>query len=246
MRRSLFSLLFVILAAAATDVRAADSHGASPAEAPAAVSAEAAPAPAPGAAAASPWEHPLWHNATTMMRVYVCEHSRRPPSWCGAPRELPANVALPDPQGPPLTEEDAAWLAFLEQAEPADLDAGELLLVRRRAGERRDPQAMEILGYLYAEGLSVPRDYAEAYRWYGLAYLSGEKRVRANMDIVWQQLQRHDLEGALALTREFDAMAAGEIPASLLPPPAGSPVEKSAKSPPAAAAGDSAGTSPAQ
>lgn len=244
MRRSFLSLLLVIFAAAAPEVRAADSHGAAPAEAPAAAAPEAAPAP--GGAAPSPWEHPLWHNATTMMRVYVCEHSRRPPGWCGEQRELPANVALPDPQGPPLTDEDAAWLAFLEQADPADLNAEEIALVRQRAAVRRDPQAMEILGYIYAEGLSVPRDYAEAYRWYGLAFLSGEKRVRANMDIVWQQLQRHDLEGAMALTREFDSLAAGEVPASLLPSPAESPVEKSAAPPPAAAAGDSAGTSSAR
>ncbi|MEQ9607359.1 MAG: SEL1-like repeat protein, partial [Kiloniellaceae bacterium] len=123
----------------------------------------------------------------------------------------------------------------------ADLDAQEIDLVRQRASVRRDPQAMEILGDLYAEGLSVPRDYAEAYRWYGLAFLSGEKRVRPNMDVVWQQLQRHDLEAALALTREFDAVAAGEVPASLLPP-AEDPVDKSAQAPAAAAAGDSGGT----
>ena len=249
MRRTLLSLLFVILAAATADVRAADSHGATPAGSHAA-EAPAEPTQvlddgAPDDAAPSPWEHRLWHNATTMMRVYVCEHARRQPSWCGGPRELPANVALPEPQGPPLAEEDARWLAFLEQADPADLDAEEIALVRQRASGRRDPQAMEILGYLYAEGLSVPRDYAEAYRWYGLAFLSGEKRVRPNMDVVWQQLQRHDLEGAMALTREFDALAAGEVPASLLPP-AGHPVENPAESPAAAAAGDSGGKTPAQ
>lgn len=249
MRRTLLSLLIVIFAAATADVRAADSHGTTPAGSHAAAApAESAPAEddaTPDDAAPSPWEHRLWHNATTMMRVYVCEHARRQPSWCDGPRELPANVALPEPQGPPLADEDARWLAFLDQADPADLDAEEIALVRQRASVRRDPQAMEILGYLYAEGLSVPRDYAEAYRWYGLALLSGEKRVRPNMDVVWQQLQRHDLEGAMALTREFDALAAGEVPASLLPA-VEHPVEKSAESPAAAAAGDSGEKTPAR
>ncbi|WP_340117075.1 SEL1-like repeat protein [Pelagibius sp. 7325] len=249
MRRTLLSLLFVILAAATADVRAADSHGAAPAGSQASAAAPAGPAPdqddaPPGDAAPSPWEHPLWHNATTMMRVYVCEHARRRPSWCDGPRELPANAALPEPQGPPLAEEDARWLAFLDQADPADLDAEEIALVRQRASVRRDPQAMEILAYLYAEGLSLPRDYAEAYRWYGLAFLSGEKRVRPNMDVVWQQLQRHDLEAAMALTREFDAVAAGEVPASMLPP-AEEPVEKSAETPGASAAADSGAKPPA-
>src|SRR3546814_12020035 len=76
---------------------------------------------------------------------------------------------------------------------------------------------MEILGFLYAEGLAVKRDYVEAYRWYGLAFLAGEASVRANMDIVWALLQRHDLEGAMAIAREFDALAAGEVPAGLAP-----------------------------
>lgn len=206
--RSLFRFLLLLtgvwLVPAAS---AAESHG----------EAEAS------ATAASPWEHPLWHSATTLMRLYVCDHARRPPSWCAQGRELPQAVALPEPQGPLLVPEDAAWSAFLKTAEPADLSEDEVAMVRRRAVERRDPQAMEILGFLYAEGLSVARDYVEAYRWYGMAYLAGEVSVRPNMDIVWQQLQRHDLEGALALTREFDALAAGEVPVGLAPPPADIP-----------------------
>ena len=179
--------------------------------------AEAADAPA-SPAATSPWEHPLWHDATAMMRIYLCDHARRPPTWCAEPRQLPANVELPEPQGPPLHDEDKRWLAFLEQADPANLSPAEVTTIRRRALERRDPQAMEILGFIYAEGASVERDYAESYRWYGLAFLAGETRVRPNMDVVWQQLQRHDLEGALALTRMFDALAAGQVPPDLLPP----------------------------
>lgn len=214
MRRAPTLLSFVFLAsltagwpgaAAAADTHAPDPLAPDEGPPPAEVEAEGA--------AASPWEHALWHNATSMMRVYICDHARRPPHWCGEPRALPASVPLPDAQGPPLVAEDAAWLAFLEDVDPASLMPEQVALVRRRAVERRDPQAMEILGYLYAEGVSVERDFAEAYRWYGLAFLSGEERVRANMDIVWQQLQRYDVEGALALTREFDALAQGEVPA---------------------------------
>jgi len=49
----------------------------------------------------------------------------------------------------------------------------------------------------------------------------------------------------MALTREFDAVAAGEVPSSLLPPPE-DPVEKSAELPAAGAAGDSGGKPPVQ
>ena len=206
---SSLTLLFIALLSGVLGAPQARGAGQAVAEAP------AEPA---RPAAASPWEHPLWHNATAMMRIYLCDHARRPPQWCAEPRQLPANVELPEPQGPPLHEEDKQWLAFLEQADPGNLSSAEVTTIRRRALERRDPQAMEILGFIYAEGVSVERDYAESYRWYGLAYLGGETGVRPNMDVVWQQLQRHDLEGALALTRMFDALAAGEVPADLLPP----------------------------
>jgi hypothetical protein len=229
-------LLALWLLPAAPPARAAESHVAT--EAAAASSEATVQAPAEPAApdpAASPWEHPLWHNATTLMRLYVCDHARRRPSWCAEQPEPAAAAALPEPQGPSLTPEDAAWGAFLKTADPASLSPEEVAMVRRRAVERRDPQAMEILGFLYAEGLSVARDYVEAYRWYGMAFLAGEASVRPNMDIVWQQLQRHDLEGALALTREFDALAAGEVPVGLAPPPA-----EPASSTPAAEAPDTA------
>ena len=235
MRRALFHSLVLILgvflvdpfgpyeAQAAGDQPADHKTSASEATAPAADSVQDTVVEGgPSSDEASPWEHPLWHNATAMMRIYVCQHARRPPSWCEGPSELPANATLPDRQGPPLFEEDALWLAFMDKLDPANLTPGDVATVRRRATERRDPQAMEILGYIYAEGLSVERDYAEAYRWYGLAYLSGERRVRANMDVVWQQLQRYDVQGALTLTREFNALAEGEVPPGMVPLPGAS------------------------
>ncbi|WP_299625315.1 hypothetical protein [Pelagibius sp.] len=194
---------------------AAPAHDEAPAEDAAAV------APA-GPSGASPWEHDLWAGATTMMRIYVCTHARRPPSWCAEGSELPSKAELPEQQGPPLTAEDAAWLAFLDQADPDNLSAEDIAVIERRATGRRDPQAMEILGYLYVQGVSVERNYAEAYRWYGRAYLAGEKRVRANMDVVWMLLQKHDLNAALALTREFNALSAeGDAPPAVEADPTG-------------------------
>lgn len=154
----------------------------------------------------SPWEHDLWHGATTMMRIYVCSHARRPPSWCAEEQQLPSEAPLPAEQGPPLTAEDAAWLTFLETADPGNLSLKDVAFIKKRALNRRDTQAMEILGYLYAQGISVDRNYAEAYRWYGRAYLAGEKRVKPNMDLVWGLLQKFDLQAAVALTREFNAL----------------------------------------
>ena len=186
---------------------AAPAEGAEPVD-PTATTAEDA-RPDAVAAEGSPWEHELWSGATTMMRIYVCAHARRQPSWCEEEQQLPSKAPLPAEHGPPLTAEDAAWLHFLERTDPSRLTAQDVAVIKRRASERRDPQAMEILGFLYAQGGPVQRDYAESYRWYGRAYLAGERRVRANMDIVWGLLQRHDIEAALALTREFNALTSG-------------------------------------
>lgn len=207
-------------------VPACATAGAGDGAAPAAPTASGDPAPAEAAPAAkapaddrSPWESPLWQDATSMMRVYVCDYARRPPSWCRKKHEeLPAKQGLPPVQGPPLTKEDAQWLDFIEHANPADLSTADLETVRHRAVGRRDPQAMEILGYAYAEGVGVRRDYAESYRWYGLAYLAGEHRVKPNMDIVWKQLVQTDPAAAHSLTREFDALTSGEVPDSLMTP----------------------------
>ena len=144
-------------------------RGAEPVD-PTAVTVQGAPAAtAADEAGASPWEHELWSGATTMMRIYVCAHARRQPSWCEEEQQLPSKAPLPAEHGPPLTAEDATWLRFLEQTDPRRLTAQDVAVIIRRASERRDPQAMEILGFLYAQGGPVERDYAESYRWYGRA-----------------------------------------------------------------------------
>lgn len=223
----LFVLMLLVVVCGSAGARAAEPSGAPGSPAPdsapeasvsAKAGADAEDGPEDGPEEGSPWEHDLWSGATTMMRIYVCSHARRTPTWCAEERTLPSKAPLPDEQGPPLTDEDAAWLAFLEQADPAALSADEVAVIRQRAVQRRDPQAMEILGFLYAQGASVRRDYAEAYRWYGRAYLAGERRVQANMDVVWALLQKHDLPAALALTREFNALADGaQLPMTEVP-----------------------------
>ncbi len=209
--------------ALAADMAETSAAPATPTPARSEAQAEDAAAAAPvQPSGASPWEHDLWAGATTMMRIYVCTHARRPPSWCTVGSELPSKAELPEEHGPPLTAEDAAWLTFLDQADPDNLSAEDIAVIERRATGRRDPQAMEILGYLYVQGESVERNYAEAYRWYGRAYLAGEKRVRANMDVVWALLQKHDLNAALALTREFNALSAeGNAPPAVEADPTG-------------------------
>src|SRR3546814_18470491 len=101
---------------------------------------------------ASPWEHSLWHNATTAMRLYVCDHARRPPNWCAEEAERPVVTALPDPQGPLRTPEDAAWQSFIATAVPAAFGPADVPMCRRRPAARPDPPAMDPHGLPPAGG----------------------------------------------------------------------------------------------
>src|SRR3546814_18253404 len=82
--RFLLLLGWLALMPAVPAATAAENHAATAAENQAATVAEnhAASSPSASPPPASPWEHSLWHNATTAMRLYVCDHARRPPNWC--------------------------------------------------------------------------------------------------------------------------------------------------------------------
>ena len=76
--------------------------------------------------------------------------------------------------------------------------------IRRWAEETGDPAAMEIMGYLYARGIGVPRDPEFAYIWYGRAFLAGETGVKVNMDILWREMASRNEAALERVTRYFD------------------------------------------
>ena len=42
------------------------------------------------------------------------------------------------------------------------------------------------------DGIGVPRDAEIAYIWYGRAFIEGETSVKANMDILWDEMALRD------------------------------------------------------
>ena len=55
--------------------------------------------------------------------------------------------------------------------------------------EKGDAAAQFILGYLYDEGKGIPKDYAEAAKWYGRAANQGNKAARHNLGLMGDQDQ---------------------------------------------------------
>ncbi|MEM7168973.1 MAG: SEL1-like repeat protein [Pseudomonadota bacterium] len=154
----------------------------------------------------SPWEHSFWQKSSPAMRAYACRYAWRAPQWCesiAADRRLYA-VEEAEMFGPQITADDVRWLRLLESGDPQSLDDEDVAFIHNRAEANADPQAMEILGYLYSQGLGVKQDYGEAYIWYGRAYLSGESHVQENMDIVWSLLNQTDQVRAREIAQQYN------------------------------------------
>ncbi|MDX1402728.1 MAG: hypothetical protein R3245_12465 [Kiloniellales bacterium] len=153
----------------------------------------------------SPWRHETWRNAPHETQRYVCDYAQRPPAWC-AERPWSPNVYTnhkPEVYGPSAPQDEAQWLRLRNRLSHESLSSEDVSVIRRRALIRKDPEAMEIMGYLHAEGLAVPQDLEEAYVWYGRSYLAGRRGVKENMDILWARIVAEDMDAANRLKAYF-------------------------------------------
>src|SRR3546814_1199688 len=118
--RFLLLLGWLALMPAVPAATAAENHAATAAENQAASAAEnhAASSPSASPPPASPWEHSLSHHATPPMRPYGCEPARRPPNWLAREAQRPRGTAMPDPQEPQRTREEATRQSFRGHAGP--------------------------------------------------------------------------------------------------------------------------------
>ena len=160
----------------------------------------------------SPWRGRLWQESEPEMRDYICEHAARRPSWCDVfdlhPTVQPAR--RPETYGPTFTADDARWIRLIRHGSPETFDGKDVAFIRRRAETTFDPVAMEILGFLYAQGYGIPRDPVEAYIWYGRAYLEGQPDVKPNMDLLWREISKRDK----AATKRIEAYFADYRPSA--------------------------------
>ena len=97
--------------------------------------------------------------------------------------------AIPEPspdQGPePAVQEHPREQRPDETAslEPSGNSAAERIAIIRRAAEAGDRESQVTLGWLYSNGEGVPRDKAEAARWYKRAAEQGD--VKAQLALGW-------------------------------------------------------------
>jgi hypothetical protein len=162
-------------------------------------------APFPAEDPYSPWNHSLWQEAGPEMRRYICDHAARRPAWCLDPKnDIKVHRAKePETFGPAFSGEDARWVGLTRDGDPAGLGPDDVNFIRRRAESTGDPNAMEVLGYLYANGHGAERDPVVAYIWYGRAFLEGKTEVKANMDLLWREITAEEKSGVSRIESYF-------------------------------------------
>ena len=74
----------------------------------------------------------------------------------------------------------------------------------RRAGLCKGyADAQNNLGFMYANGRGVPKDYVKAYMWWSLAKALGANRAADNLDTVKKHMTPAEIAEAQALATEW-------------------------------------------
>ncbi len=158
-----------------------------------------------------------WQGSDILTKRFICASYGETPDWC---KDLADKVEVPKSIAGALAarrkdaeEREAIAKAAAEiiaartalakrvksgRAAPKDV---EKLIKQAKAGEE---EAMELIGWMYAQGLSPERKDADelselAYIWYGKAYLAGAKEVKVNMDKIWPTLSETQQNRIVAL-----------------------------------------------
>ena len=157
----------------------------------------------------SPWGADFWRAVSPQQRQYICDYAKLKPSWCGSRYDFSVvqDSAKDEPYGPLLTADDARWLRLIASKAPEALSSEDAAFIKRRAKQTGDPDAMEVLGFLYGRGIAVTRNIETAYIWYGRAYLRGRVQVKENMDILWAELNKRNPAAALRISQLFETEA---------------------------------------
>lgn len=156
-------------------------------------------------------ETPFWMFRPIEQNHVDCS-GPQPPAWCAEWRRMveqnrvlppvdtehpefgmPSGNPYPAPPGrrppPPSPLPEEEWRETVRRLTAHDYRREDLRRVQTMA-DFGATDALEILGWMYAEGVMVDKSAEKAYEYYGRALLAGAAHVRPNLDILWPQLSR--------------------------------------------------------
>lgn len=148
------------------------------------------------------WDTFDWTELTSARATYICL-ADEPAAWCfewwesrtiKVVKRVPEVVSEdPAPAHAPVVKQKAVpdnrWNALLKRIASGPPSPPDLRMLTLRADEDKDPAAMEVLGYAYAQGWGVTQDYTRAYEYYGRAFSLGSSDVKSNLDQLWKHLE---------------------------------------------------------
>ncbi len=154
---------------------------------------------------------PEWRRTPFGDSMMVCA-TLLPPDWCpawhDAMAELSRDSAYTDLAtglaNQRIREEDARqakidlWQHALNHVATNQITPQDMDLIRRHAADG-DAVAMEALGWMFAQGQGVRRDYARAYEFYGRAVLAGRNDLRPTLSALWPMLNETQKNEARSL-----------------------------------------------
>lgn len=125
-------------------------------------------------------------HLTPLFQSYLCM-STDPPPECIQPATEAADDDIAAAGGVTLAE-TKAWAALKELWPNITGTPEQIALIRLRADKRDDPEAFEMMGFLYQKGIGMPRDPVEAFKSYRHAYDLGRKGNGTALAEVWRSL----------------------------------------------------------
>ena len=96
----------------------------------------------------------------------------------------------------------------------------------RYAAEEGDDEAQFNLGLIYAEGRGVPKNKAEAYKWWLISAAQGQPEAKRNCGILERDLKSTQMLGAQLAARNFKPLRTQPVvtPVLVTPPGLAQPV----------------------
>src|SRR6266481_3403609 len=121
-----------------------------------------------------------------LFKAYLCM-STDPPPECVQPAAQAEEDDLAA-RGGETQAEINAWAALKALWPNITGTPEQVSLIQTRAEQRGDPEALEMLGFLYQKGLGLPQNLVDAFKSYRHAYDLGRKSNGTALAEIWRSL----------------------------------------------------------
>ncbi len=144
----------------------------------------------------------------------IARASRKTRSSFKASSKAPTSVTYPYPDKKFVMTE-ALWKKSAAAIVSGQSEWRDVEIIRQGAEVGANPPAMDLLAWMYQEGMGLNQDYRKAYMWYERAKLAGVKKSRGSSAKIYDRMSERDKYFAdLQLAEDVDKIRSGGGPGS--------------------------------